>query len=107
MAASGARAVVSFAIQLLLLTFAIIGGCLLVRPAAAATASGGTPVSSKVLKLSFRMLAVLSIDILSVINVFQKKSHPCAVRGGGSVTTPPSPVVSGPPHGAEVIGRGH
>uniref|UniRef100_A0A0D3FSJ1 Uncharacterized protein n=1 Tax=Oryza barthii TaxID=65489 RepID=A0A0D3FSJ1_9ORYZ len=82
MAASRTRAVVSFAIQLLLLTFAIIGGGLLVRPAAAATAASGRG----------------SIGI------------PGSIRGGsggGSVTSPPSPVVSGPPHGAEVIGRGH
>lgn len=41
MAASGVRAVVLFAIQLLLLTFALIGSGLLVRPAAAETAAGG------------------------------------------------------------------
>ncbi|KAF2927320.1 hypothetical protein DAI22_06g195900 [Oryza sativa Japonica Group] len=83
MAASRARAVVSFAIQLLLLTFSIIGGGLLVRLAAAETAASGR------------------VDI----------GVPGSIRGGGggggSVTSPPSPVVSGPPHGAEVIGRGH
>uniref|UniRef100_A0A0E0ISP8 Uncharacterized protein n=1 Tax=Oryza nivara TaxID=4536 RepID=A0A0E0ISP8_ORYNI len=44
MAASGARAVVLFAIQLLLLTFAIIGGGLLVRPAAAAAADANVDI---------------------------------------------------------------
>ncbi|EAZ01455.1 hypothetical protein OsI_23492 [Oryza sativa Indica Group] len=77
--ASRAPTVVLFAIQLLLLTFAIIGSGLLVRPAAAETAAGGR------------------VDI----------GVPGSISVGGSVTTPPSPVVSGPPHGAEVIGRGH
>uniref|UniRef100_A0A0E0ASZ5 Uncharacterized protein n=1 Tax=Oryza glumipatula TaxID=40148 RepID=A0A0E0ASZ5_9ORYZ len=78
--ASRAPTVVLFAIQLLLLTFAIIGGGLLVRPAAAAAAAGGRS---------------------GYIGV------PGSISGGGSVTSPPSPVVSGPPHGTEVIGRGH